>query len=296
MFDYLDPGEPTAKLDLLAVGGSFTFRGSKHRAEALKGEARMTTKRSWRLWIVGSTASIGVLAVAGACSSEGESKFSERPADAEPDANDQGGFVFDGGGRPDSAPGPSACAPKIPATFQPAWKAPTRKSSCAPAELQGYYDACLTPASPDAGDPCKAFKDAHAECSFCVEAPDNTGPIQWHRERVYYTLNVAGCFSLLLNQKAEGQCPAAYAASVQCQRESCEKCFDSPDVTFSVFQKCQQSAKEDACKSYDATFKSQCASALSAADAGVVECGPKSSETAKEHFTRVMEIFCGMDD
>ncbi len=251
--------------------------------------------RSWRLWIVGSTASLVSIATAGACSNEEKSTFAETPADGGPDVPPLDGLLVDGGGRPDSSPGPSACTPKIPATFQPAWKAPTKKSACAPAELQGYYDACLTPASADAGDPCKAFNEAHAECGACVEAPDNAGPIQWHRNRVYYTLNVAGCFALLLNQTAEGQCPAAYAASVQCQRESCEKCFDSPDVTFSVFQKCQQSAKEDSCKSYDATFKSLCSSAVSAADAGVVDCQPKSSETAKEHFTRVMGIFCGKD-
>ncbi len=254
----------------------------------------MASKLSRGLVAVGSGA--GLVSIAVACGTEAGSSFKEAPPDAAAGFDATTGFEFDSGGRPDSSTGVSACEPKIPATFNPVWKAPTRTSACALTDLSGYYDACLTPRAADAGDPCKAFTDAHASCSACVEAPDNAGPIQWHRNRLYYTLNVAGCFALTLGQNAEGQCPDAYSDSVQCQREACNGCFDSADATFGEFQKCQQRAKEDQCKTYDTTFRSVCAPVVAASDSGVSDCQPKASENAKDHFTRVMGIFCGQDD
>jgi len=241
---------------------------------------------------VGLTVGLFALAVA-ACESETGSNFDDSEQDA--GVADTGpGFNTDGNTTGKDATGPVTCDPSLPATFKPAWKPPTKSAACRQDELGEYFDACLTNQGPDAGDPCKTWTDAHAECAACIEPADNTGPVQWHRDRYYYTLNVAGCLAISRNEMDEGQCPAAYAASIQCQRESCDDCFRAEGATFQDFTKCQQGARNSACSGYEGKIGQVCGTTYNDPDGGSYDCFRQSGDAnQKAHFVRVEGIFCG---
>jgi hypothetical protein len=262
-------------------------------------DVNMTTKTRGSLLMQKGRAFVSVALSAGsfalaaaACDGEPSSTFN---------TNEDSGFVspgpgfdIDGGSMGNDATGPVNCAPSLPATFAPVWKPPTKATACSPDELGEYFDACLSNAKSDAGDPCKAWTEAHAQCAACIEPTDNSGAIQWHRERYYYTLNVAGCLALERSEPNEGQCPATYAASIQCQRESCGDCFQTPNATFADFQRCQASAKASACASRAAKVAEVCGTNYTDPDGGAFDCFPKSkNEAPKDHFVRVEGIFCG---
>lgn len=245
-----------------------------------------------RALLLGSvTASLLALAVI-ACDDESTSKFPGGGDDA--GSTDTGpGFVVDANPGDDGT-APLSCNPNLPGTFAPAWKAPTKASACTAQQLGEYYDACLTTQSADAGDPCKTWTTANAACATCIEPTDNTGPIQWHRDRYYYTLNVAGCLSLERNEPNAGQCPASYAASIECQRAACDGCFGAKGATFQDFQTCQKSAKGSACATYETTFGQICGTTFNDPDGGAYDCFPQPSDAnSKVHFVRVEGIFCG---
>ncbi|HVH45916.1 MAG TPA: hypothetical protein VM925_26365 [Labilithrix sp.] len=235
----------------------------------------------------------GALALlAAACeNSEPASNFGEGEEDSGSSA-ETGTFNVDAGSIVDSI-APVSCTPSLPPTFKAAWKAPTKASACSPTQLSEYFDACLTGKAPDSGDPCKAWTDANGTCASCIEPADNSGPIQWHRDRYYHTLNLAGCLALKRNEPNEGQCPASYAASIQCQRESCDDCFRTPNATFDDFKKCQASAKKDACASLEATVGQTCGTTYNDPDGGAYDCFNSGAEAVKLHFVRVEGIFCG---
>jgi hypothetical protein len=236
---------------------------------------------------------VGVFSVAMvACDDDSSSTFN--PGDEDAGAGDSGpGFKTDGDTTGTDAKGPIDCTPSMPATFTPVWKAPTKSNACSQQELGEYFDACLTNHGPDAGDPCKDWRDAHDACTKCIEPEDKSGPVQWHRDRYYYTLNVAGCLSLLRNEPNEGQCAATYAASIQCQRDSCDGCFQSGNATFADFQNCQKSAKASACATYEGKIGQVCGTTYNDPDGGAIECFMASGENARSLYTRVEGIFCG---
>ncbi len=240
---------------------------------------------------VGLTVGLLALAVA-ACESETGSSFDETEQDA--GSTDTGpGFNTDGSSNDQDGRGPIECSPSLPNSFSPNWKPPTKSSACSQAELGEYFDACLTSHGPDAGDPCKTWTDAHASCAACIEPADNSGPIQWHRDRFYYTLNVAGCLAISRDEMNPGQCPATYAASIQCQRDSCSDCFLIDNATFPDFQKCQGSAKASACASYESKISEICGTTYNDPDGGAYDCFRQSSDAdQKQHFVRVEGIFC----
>ena len=241
---------------------------------------------------VGLTVGSFALALA-ACESESSSAFDDTEKDAG-FADTGPGFNTDGN-VPGKDAGPVSCNPSLPATFKPEWRPPTKSDPCSVQELGEYFDACLdTTTKSDAGDPCKAWTDAHDECAKCIEPADNSGPIQWHRDRFYYTLNVAGCLAIERNEMDEGQCPATYAASIQCQRDSCDDCFLVENATFPDFQKCQQSAKGSACASYEGKIATVCGTTYNDPDGGAWDCFRNSQDAdQKQHFVRVEGIFCG---
>ena len=243
---------------------------------------------------VGLTVGLFALAAA-ACESESGSNFDEGQQDA--GAGDTGpGFNTDGNTTGQDVKNPVSCNPSLPASFKPVWKAPTKSTACTQPQLGEYFDACLTNQGPDAGDPCKTWTeaDANKNCAACIEPADNSGPIQWHRDRFYYTLNVAGCLSLSRNEPNEGQCAATYAASIQCQRDSCDDCFRVEGATFPDFQKCQASAKGSACAGYEGKIGQICGTTYNDPDGGAYGCFRQSQDAdQKEHFVRVQGIFCG---
>ena len=242
------------------------------------------------------TLTVGSLALAvAACESESGSSFNENEKDAG-FADTGPGFNTDGAATGKDAQGPVDCNPSLPATFKPAWKAPTKSAACSTPQLGQYFDACLTNQGPDAGNPCKTWTEdtANKACAACIEPADNTGPIQWHRDRYYYTLNVAGCLALERNEPNEGECPATYAASIQCQRDSCDGCFQTEHATFADFQKCQGNAKQSACASYEGKIGQVCGTTYNDPDGGAFDCFRKNGDAnQKEHFVRVEGIFCG---
>lgn len=241
---------------------------------------------------VSLTVGLFALAVA-ACESEPSSSFNENEKDG--GFTDTGpGFNTDGNATGKDAVGPVSCNPSLPASFKPVWNAPKKSTACSLEELGGYFDACLTNQGPDAGNPCKTWTDAHASCAACIEPSDNSGPIQWHRDRFYYTLNVAGCLAISRGEMDEGQCPATYAASIQCQRDSCNDCFRVEGATFPDFQKCQGSAKASACAGYEGKIGQVCGTTYNDPDGGAYDCFRQSQDAnQKEHFVRVEGIFCG---
>jgi hypothetical protein len=243
---------------------------------------------------VALTAASFALAVA-ACESETPSNFDDREKDASPTDTGPGFTDPDAAAEEDGKP-PASCNPYLPGTYEPAWKAPTANpTACETPELSGYYDACLAPKAPDAGDTCKAWKDEHVGCAACIEPADNTGPVQWWRDRFYYTLNLAGCLALERNEPNEGQCPATYAASIQCQRDSCDGCFDAPNATWPDFQTCQKSAKATACAGFEGKIGNICGTTYNDPDGGAWDCFPHDNDPnkQKDHWVRVEGIFCG---
>ncbi|MBX3204188.1 MAG: hypothetical protein KF764_03915 [Labilithrix sp.] len=239
---------------------------------------------------VALTASLIVLA-AGACDSDPSSSFNDGEDDS--GAGDTGpGFNTDGDTTGRDATGPVDCKPSLPASFTPAWKPPTKANVCGTDQISAYFQACIANLGLDAGDACKTWMDANTACGTCIETADNSGPIQWHRDRYYYTLNIAGCLAIERNELAEGQCPATYAASIQCQRDSCDGCFQSGDATFEDFQRCQQSAKQSACAGFEGKVGQICGTTYNDPDGGAFRCF-RNNDNAGTHILRLAGIFCG---
>jgi hypothetical protein len=242
-----------------------------------------------RLFLV---ASVSVaLASAAACSSSSDSTFGDKA-----DGGDGGEpppispLVPDSSAEGGGDAGPKQCNPVIPADFKPKWVAPTKMAACSPEELQGYWDACLKDASKK--EPCAAYTTAHAACVACIEPPDKSGPVQWHQNRMYYTLNVAGCIAIEQNKMGETDCGGAYNAAVQCTRESCQQCFDTGG-TFNDFRECQNKVSmQGICKSYQ-TVQSNTCQGIKDADAGTLQCFQNNNESLETLFVRVEGIFCG---
>src|SRR5690349_17404507 len=125
---------------------------------------------------------VAVVAVAcgtaiAACSSDNASTFDDQKLDAAPDVT--GTFFVDSGpGSSSDAEAGAQCKPIIPENFKALWDPQKAKQSvCSVADLEGYFDACLSNLSaPDAGDICKDWKAAHTTCAPCLEPSGNNGP------------------------------------------------------------------------------------------------------------------------
>ena len=237
----------------------------------------------------------GVFAfAASACESESGSGFTEGSEDAGAPGDTGPGFNIDGNANLEDSRPPLVCTPQLPATFAPAWIPPTKTAACTPALLEEYYDTCLANAgAPDAGATCDAWLAANKACGDCIEPDDNSGPIQWHRGRDYYTLNVAGCLAIERGEMADDQCPAVYNASFQCQRESCKGCQFTTQAEFEQFSKCQGDARTSGCKTYHDKVNPTCGAGFTGPDGGAYSCFRPANEGQRSHFIRVEGIFCG---
>lgn len=232
-----------------------------------------------------------------ACSDEDESTFKEGTPDASTDS--PGTFNLDSGGDApvlgDAEPG-AKCEPVIPDNYKPSWNAPAKPSSpgpCAAGDLTAYYDECLaTLGNPDAGNACDTWKAANAACTSCIEPANNSGPIQWHQQRFYYTLNVAGCIAIKQDAYEEAACGGAYNAAITCEREACAGCFKTGTSTFADFRACQNAASMVGyCKSLETQQASVCTGVKTATE--TAPCFKDAAEDNKTFFTRAMGIFCG---
>jgi hypothetical protein len=235
----------------------------------------------------------GCLAIA--CSSNTDSTFGGEPP--KPDAEDGpiSNLVADAALSDAKEAGPASCAPAIPPAFAPTWSAPSKAAACTTGELKGYYDACLaSPGTTEADGTCATWKTAHAACGACAEPADQSGPIQWHARRAFYTLNVAGCIAVQQGPAEAGSasCGEAYNAAVECARRSCESCF-AVGGTFSQFLDCEKSVQgAGICKSYENAQGAAC-TGYKNAGSPALGCFTIGSETQEAHFTRVVGLLCG---
>lgn len=234
-----------------------------------------------------------------ACSDDDTSTFNEGAADAASES--PGTFNLDSGSGGDGAVigegGAGAkCEPVIPDNYKPTWTPPAmpgQPGPCSQNDLAGYFDECLASlGQPDAGNACDTWKAANAACSACIEPTNNSGPIQWHQQRFYYTLNVAGCIAIEQDKYGEMDCGGAYNAAVTCEREACAGCFQTGTSTFDDFRACQNAAAMVGyCKSLETQQASVCQGVKS--DVATAGCFKDASEDNKTFFTRAMGVFCG---
>lgn len=238
-----------------------------------------------------------------ACSSDDESKFP--PAD-KPDSavGDTGpGFGFDA--KTNDKDAAVSCKPALPTTFKPTFKAVDHQDACDFQQLTDYYAHCL--ANDEKGGAkinsteCSDWRTASANsvCAHCIETDDNSGPVQVYNNRLYYTLNNAGCVAIKQKNGALGSCAEKYDTSASCRRESCKTCLDQEGAVFQNFLDCEaatlatggdcvtyQKASEDVC---GPTGYRDAGSSLSA-----VDCfGKDKTESQGDVFVRVEKVFCG---
>lgn len=234
---------------------------------------------------------LGVLGGVVACSSSGESTFGNQKAEEDGGPPPISPIVPEEGGSDGGDSGPAQCSPNIPNDYAATWAKPVvDHEACTTDELLDYYNACL--ADPNKKDPCTAFKAAHDKCVKCTEPTDNSGPIQWFMDRLYYTLNVPSCIALVEGNTGDDSCGAAYNAVLQCTRVACEGCLATGGSFDTDFKSCRTNAQGTGlCKSYDAVRADACKGVTDAGSDAILTCAQGSS-TPAEHFTRVMALFC----
>jgi hypothetical protein len=247
--------------------------------------------------------SVALLAVA--CGDEKEaSTFEGEGVDASTDGPPVFGGSSSGGSSGASSSGeggtPGAkCEPTIASNYVANWSAPTAPASpgpCTDTTVGTYFDECLaTLGKADHQTRCDAWKAANAACGQCVEPTNNTGPIQWHRDRFYYTLNVGGCIGIQQENKfADTECGYAFGATINCARDACNGCWETGSSTFDDFTSCQNAAKTvGLCKTLNTQSGTTCPGDLQTADP-TKGCfrSVAPSEEPKTHFTRVIGYFC----
>ena len=235
---------------------------------------------------------VSLIVGAVACSSSSSSTFPDTTDGGDASSNADGDILAtDGGGGSDA---PTSCVPSLAAGFAPTFKVPsTSKGACTAAQIQGYADACL--AQPLDGNKCAAFKQSSSACDSCIEADESAatyGPIIWHLNHSYLTLNVAGCIAIEENDTSASTCAGAYEAAVTCNEKSCENCFASQSPSFDKFTACQRAATTSTCASFAATESSMCAH-VHDADAAASVCFPATGDTTAQFFLKLAPIFCG---
>ncbi len=195
----------------------------------------------------------------------------------------------DGGG---GEGGAVKCSPSIPANFVPTWMAPTKSTACSADDLKAYYDACLVnPGTTEADGTCTKWKADHADCGACAEPDTGAGPVQWHSNRKYYTLNVAGCIAIQQDKMEPESCGERYNAAVECTRQSCEACFASGG-TFDQFRDCQKSVQgQGICKSFDNAQATACQGYKNPGEP-TIACFNSGAESQEAHFLRVIGLVC----
>jgi len=237
-----------------------------------------------------------------ACGDDGnQSTFGGEGVDASTESGP--GFGVDSGGSSSGSSGDGSvkatCDPFIATGYTANWTAPTHPSDagtgpCTDPVIGTYFDECLaTVGDADSKTRCDAWKAANSACGQCVETTNNSGPIQWFRDRLYYTLNVAGCIAIVQDKYGNTDCGFAYGAAVNCERDACAGCFQTGSSTFDDFRECQKKAqKTGLCMSLETQQSTTCAG-VSAAD-GTKNCfNINNAETPKVHFSRVIKTFCG---
>lgn len=196
---------------------------------------------------------------------------------------------------------PLVCKPTISATFAPTWTPPVPSSACTTSQVDEYYTTCL--ANDSSGNSqftkpvCTNWIASAGDCGKCIEKDDLSSPIQVFRDRLYYTLNNAGCIAIEQNDYDPGACGATYDAATQCRRDSCDHCFDQAGTQFSDFTSCQSAADTTGCTEFNQKSTAACVGYKTAgADGGVPQCFPLTDAGTQEDpasfYKRVIGYFC----
>jgi hypothetical protein len=231
------------------------------------------------------------LASASACSGSGNPSIFPPPSDAAPNVP-PGPDASPFASVPPGDAAPASCSPANMSGFQATWAPPeTFSTSCTAAQVTGYYEACL--AEPTVAATCMQFQGANPGCSQCIASQDTDsqlGPVVWHLESTYYTINLAGCIARAMGNTSATGCGAAYGATTQCDEKACDACFSTSAPSFTKFSACEAQADETVCSSLQAAIPGACGD-LSSGPAA--QCFPPQGATAEQAFLVVAPIFCG---
>jgi len=244
------------------------------------------------------------VAVIAACSSDDKSTFppGDKPNSAVGDTGP--GFFTDAKGNEEKDANVT-CKPALPTTFKPTFKAVDHQDACDFQQLTDYYAHCL--ANDENGGAkiksteCSDWRSAAANsvCSHCIETEDNSGPVQVYNERLYYTLNSAGCIAIKQKAGAVGSCAEKYDTAASCRREACKTCLEQEGAQFQDFIDCEAAtiAARGDCLDYQNTSVEVCGTS-GYKDAGssnsAVDCfGKDKTESQGDVFVRVEKVFCG---
>ncbi len=246
---------------------------------------------------------VGLCAVAVACGDDSDNVFPGGGGQEDASFDTGPGFIRDGGGVEDS--GPVLCPPAKPTQFDPTWNAPTPgNDSCTAEEIAEYYDTCL----PDFDkEPCTTWLAAHADCGGCIQKEDNSGAVQVFKEpAIFYRLNQGGCVALVQKKFAENQCGAAFEATAECKRVSCDDCLAKPNADFgnaadctdegipTSYVCCQVRSARTGCKEYEEKQTAACPGGYRNPDGGAPQCGKATAtEDDRSLYLRGIGIFCG---
>lgn len=194
-----------------------------------------------------------------------------------------------------------SCKPGLPTTFKPAFTAVAHKDACEYEQLTGYYEHCLATENGNAklrSQECEDWKNeaANSDCAKCIETDDNSGPVQIYNERLYYTLNNAGCVAI---KQGNSTCAEKWDTSAACRRESCKSCLDQKGAVFQNFLDCQSATLQAGgdCVKYQSEAETACQATGfkdASAPGSAADCFGKNKEEAQGIvFVRVEGVFCG---
>jgi hypothetical protein len=229
------------------------------------------------------------------CSGTGASVFGTSPsnADAGPPATPLPSSDTFSAGDADASSASGSCTPADMGGWQPTWTPPEAfaEGACSATQIAGYYTACL--ASPIDPATCTQYTLANEACFACLDSSDTDaklGPVVWHLNREYYTVNVAGCLAHVLANDTPTGCGAIYGETVECQEQACNGCFMTANPSFTDFAACEDQAASNVCKGLHDSIGPACGNL----DSGPPQaCFPAKGATAQQAFMLLAPLYCG---
>jgi hypothetical protein len=203
--------------------------------------------------------------------------------------------TFNTGNQGDDAGEAPACIPITSGTFTPSWKKPTpfAQAACTAAQIDGFYSACLSP--PVDKSTCESFVKANGACSTCIQSQEvdaTQGPVIWHSQNAYYTMNIAGCIANEQKDLSANGCGASYQALLECRESACTACFSNGGGSFQNFIQCEQQAAEP-CAPFSTAMHNACGDSIHDAGSPASACVPPASTSALDVYKRIAPLFCG---
>jgi hypothetical protein len=189
--------------------------------------------------------------------------------------------VTDSGAPPTVDAGP--CVPGSVQAFTPLYQPPRFEVACARADIDLFYNACLSNDATQAA--CDAQGAAAPTCSRCLftDATD----AMWGATVAYGTstsVNLAGCLSALGGAGLSG-CAHALAFQDGCEHAACDKSMCPSQLASDA---CVAQADLGACKQYVDSANAQCPAQL---PAEVSPC--TQGATFEASFKAVAVALCG---